>query len=118
MAYFMINGADYSPFVNSLSVETANNYTAQTNAAGNSVVDYINRKRTITVGIIPLTDADMLRVQQAIDKFSVSITFRNPRTNALEENVACIIPSDEVEYYTIRTDKVMYNAITLTFTEL
>ena len=118
MAYFKINNIDFSHICSKLSVDTAVNYNAQTNAAGGTVVDYVGKKRTITVGIIPLTDTDMLRLQQAIDAFSVSLSFRDPRTNMLAENVACIIPSNNADYYTIQEGNVRYNAMSLTFTEL
>lgn len=118
MAYFKIGNTDYSMYVNELKVGKAANYNAQTNAAGDTVVDYINHKRTIEVGIIPLDDVIMAQLQEDIDAFNVLISFRNPHTNALEENVNCIIPESEVEYYTIQVGKVMFNAFTLTFTEL
>ena len=118
MSYFKINGADFSMYVNQLNVTTNTNYNAQTNAAGNTVVDYINQKRTIEVGIIPLTDVAMQELQNAIKSFNVSISFRDPVTNQLEENVNCIIPSNGVEYYTIQANKVMYNAFSLEFIEL
>lgn len=118
MAYFKIGETDYSMYVNKLTVNKEANYNAQTNAAGNTVVDYINHKRTIEVGIIPLDSATMVALQTAIDAFNVSISFRNPQTGALEEGVNCIIPSSNVEYYTIQADKVMYNAFTLEFIEL
>ena len=118
MSYFKINGVDYSAYVNELKISKEANYNAQVNAAGNTVVDYINSKRIVEVGIIPLDGATMLALQQAIDKFNVSISFRNPLTNTLEENVNCIIPTNEVEFYTIQAGKVMYNAVNLTFTEL
>lgn len=118
MAYFKINGVDYSMYVNELKVSKAANYNAQTNAAGDTVVDYINHKREIEVGIIPLNDTVMANLQAAIDGFNVSISFLNPQTKVLEENVNCIIPSNEVEYYTIQGAKVMFNAMSLTFIEL
>lgn len=118
MAYFKIGDVDYSSCVNELKVNRNNNYTAQTNAAGDTVVDYINSKRTIEVGIIPLMDNMMAQLLADLDAFNVSISFRNPQTNILEENVNCIIPSTDVEYYTIQANKVMYKAFTLKFTEL
>ena len=118
MAYFKINDVDYSLYVNELNVDENANYTAQTNAAGNTVVDLINKKRTVEVGIIPLDDAAMKSLMAAIDGFNVSITFRNPKTGALEEGVNCIIPSSGVKYYTIQANKVMYKAFSLKFTEL
>ena len=118
MAYFKINNVDYSMYVNSLEITTNTNYNAQTNAAGNTVVDYINQKRQIKVGIIPLDDAVMANLKTAIDNFNVSISFLNPNTKTLEENVDVIIPSNEIKYYTIQVNKVSFEGLTLTFTEL
>ena len=118
MAYLKINDIDFSNLVNELKIISSRNYTAQTNAAGNTVVDYINKKRVIEVGFIPIDDVNMLRVQNAIDAFNVSISFLNPQTNVLEENVNCIIPSDNVEYYTIQKRNVKFKAFTLKFQEL
>lgn len=91
-AYFKIGNNDYSSYVNSLKVSKSAVYNAQTNAAGDSVVDYINTKRTIEVGIIPLTDEQMAPLLADIDAFNVSISYREPKTNALATNVNCIIP--------------------------
>ena len=118
LSYFKIGNVDFSHYVNSLKITKQNVFNQQTNAAGNSVVDYVNSKREIEVGIIPLTDTAMLQLQTALAPFSVSVSFRNPVTNALEENVACIIPQEDIEYYTIQANKVMYKAFTLKFTEL
>lgn len=118
MAYFKINNIDFSMCVNQLSIQKITNYAAQVNAEGNTVVDYINSKRIITVGIIPLSGEDMATLQTAISNFSVNISFQNPETNAVEENVTCIIPDDSVSYYTIQAGKVLFNAFTLVFTEL
>lgn len=118
MAYFKIGEHDYSGIVNSLKINKSANYNAQTNAAGDTVVDLINHKRQIEVGIIPLSDASMAPLQNDLDAFNVFISFRNPKTNQLEENVNCIIPSNEIEYYTIQTNKVSYKGMTLRFTEL
>jgi hypothetical protein len=60
----------------------------------------------------------MVALQTAIDAFNVSLSFLNPRTGALEENVNCIIPEDAVEYYTIQAGKTMFNAFTIDFIEL
>lgn len=118
MNYFFINGIDFSMYVNSLKVRKTALYSSQRNAAGNTVVDYINSKRTIEVGIIPLDEVAMLRLLTAIGQMNVSISFRNPHTNLIEENVNCIIPDSDVEFYTIQANKVMYKEVKLTFTEL
>lgn len=118
MTYFKINGKDFSKYVSALRVERKAKYNAQTNAAGNTIVDYITSKRDIEVEIIPLDSAAMVEIQQELYNFNVNISFRNPYTGALEEDISCIIPDDEVEYYTIRADKVLFKAMTIKFSEL
>lgn len=118
MSYFKIGENDYSAYVNELKIRSATTYRAQTNAAGNTVVDNANRKREITVGIIPLDDTAMKNLLTDVEKFQVDISFRNPETNTLEEYVICILPENEVEYYTIRSGNVSYKAFNLTFVEL
>ena len=116
MAYFKIGKTDFSNIVNELNINNTSNYNSQTNAAGDTVVEYINTKRIIEVGIIPLDDTDMANLQTAINDFDVMISFRNPRTNQLE-TIFCIIPESGVEYYTIQANKVMYKAFKLKFIE-
>lgn len=118
MAYFKINGNDYSSYVNQLKVDKQVTYKAATNAAGNTVVKYITNKRHFTVGIIPLDDTKMKTLQADISQFQVSISYRDPETGELIENLNCIIPLNEVEYYTIQADKVMYKAFILAIQEL
>ena len=117
MAYIKINNIDFSMYCNKLNVSKQATYNAQTNAAGNTVVDYINHKRVIKVGIIPLDDTAMLNLQTELDKFQVSVTFLNPNTKAME-TINCIIPEANIEYYTIQANKVSFNAFELDFIEL
>lgn len=117
MAYLKINDTDISMYVSGLKVSRAANYTSQTNAAGNTVVDYINTKRTIEVTVIPLDDAAMKTVAALIEGMSVSVTYREPQTGELV-TIAAIIPAKEIEYYTIQANRVSYNAMELTFIEL
>lgn len=118
MTYFKIGNVDFSRYVNALNVTRKANYNAQTNAAGDTVVDYINHKRTIQIGIIPLDSEAMIALQSAINELNVSISYKDPRTGALVENVNCIIPEDKIEYYTIQVNKVMFNGFNLQFIEL
>lgn len=118
MAFLTLNGIDFSPYVNDLKVTNTHRYNAQTNAAGNTVVDYINNKRMFEVGIIPVNDTVMANLQSVLNSFNVVVTFRNPQTNTLEENVNCIIPTNAVAYYTIRQDDVSYDAFVIQIQEL
>lgn len=118
MAYFKIGSTDFSAYVSGLKISTDVNYNAQQNANCDTVVDYINKKRTFEVEIIPLDSISMAKLLAAIDAFSVSISFRNPKTNALETGVSCIIASHDVSYYTIQDSKIMYQKFNLKFNEL
>lgn len=118
MNYFKINGNDYSIYCNSLKVKRAATYRSQTNAAGNTVIDNAIPKRIVEVGIIPLSDLIMEELLGDVYGFKVELSYRNPATNELEEGIVCVIPESEIEYYTIRDDKVLYKAFNLTFTEL
>lgn len=118
MAYFKIGDKDFSAYVKQLKIFNNPKYNLQTNAAGNSVVDYINSKRTIDVVIVPVNDAVMWEIRNAIKAFGVSISFLNPDTRALEENVACIAQDTGVDYYTIQSNKVLYKTYNIKFTEL
>lgn len=117
MSYFLINGKDFSNTVSNLTIGKTANYYAQTNANGNTVVDYINSKRRIDVSFIPLYADKLKELLVALEDFSLEITFRNPHTG-LNETAHCILPDSSVDYYTIQDDKVMANPFTLSFTEL
>lgn len=118
MTYFKINGNDYSMYVNKLLIGTEHNYKQMTTAAGNTVVKYINSKRTIEVGIIPLDDAAMTSLMKDIKHLQVLVSYRNPDTGAMVENLKCIIPNNLIEYHTIQAGKVTYKAFSLQIKEL
>ena len=118
MSYFKINDNDYSMYVNKLKVAKEHIYKGMTNAAGNTIVKYVNTKRIIEVGIIPLNSDIMQNLQTDINQFKVNISYLEPETNTLVENVACIIPQNSVDYYTIQVGNVKFKAFTLNFKEL
>ena len=118
MIYFKIGNIDYSKYVSGLTVTKNTNYNGLTNAAGDTVVDFLNQKRTIDVVIIPLDVAKLNSLLTAIDSFNMTINFYDPKTNKISENVNVIIADYSVEYYTIQDTKQMVQAFTLTFVEL
>lgn len=119
MAYFFkINGNDYSMYVNKLMIGKEHFYKSMTTAAGNTLVKYVNSKRTIEIGIIPLDDAAMMNFLADVNKFQVTISYRDPETNIMVENLKCIIPNNIVEYYTIQAGNVKYRALSLQIKEL
>ena len=118
MSYFKINNNDYSMYINKLIVGTEHNYKSMTTAAGNTLVKYVNSKRVLEVGIIPLDKNTMIRLQNDISQFQVTISFLDPKSGVLVENIKCIIPNNLVEYYTIQANKTQFKALSLQIKEL
>ena len=117
MAYFKLNGNDYSQYVNKLTIDNKHKYTARENASGNLMVKYITKKRNVNVGIIPLNATTLKSLMNDLNKFQVKVEFLNPDTNALEM-INAIIPVNSVEYYTIQAGKTLTKAFTFTCEEL
>ena len=114
MSYFLkINGTDFSKYVNKLVVGKEHLYEAMNTANGGDLIKYRGSKYTLEVGFIPLDDTSMSQLLTVLDEFSVTVSFRDPKTNLLVENLVCIIPNHLVEYYTIRADKVSYKAFSV-----
>ena len=116
--FFKINGNDYSMYVNKLVVGTEHHYEMKTSALGSDRVTHKYKRKTLEVGIIPLDDATMMRFLADVDKFQVSISYRDPLTNTLVENMSCIIPNNLIEYYTIQAGNVKYKAFSLQIQEI
>lgn len=117
MAYFKINNVDYSMYVSKLKVAKEHIFKNRTNASGNTLVKYVNSKFIIEVGIIPLDDDVMAAIQNAINDFTVTVSFLDPETKQLV-NANCMISQHSVEYYTIQNNNVKFKAFALVFTEL
>ena len=117
MVYFKINDTDYSMYTAELKITNASKYTTQTNAHQDTVVDYINDKKTIEVEIIPLNDTVMQQLTEDISGLGMNISYLNPQTKQLK-TISCILPSTNIEYYTIQQGKVSFKKVKLKFTEL
>lgn len=116
--FFKINDNDYSMYVNKLQVGTEHFYTKKSSANGADRITHNYKRRVLEVGIIPLDDEAMVNFLLDVDKFRVSVSFRDPLTNTLVENMTCIIPTNLVEYYTIQTENVKYKAFSLQLQEV
>ena len=116
MAYLKINGVDLSSYVNKLNITTKHKYTARENAAGNLLVKYIAAKKTVQVGVIPLDSSSAESVMAIINSFEVKVEYLEPETNSLE-TINCIIPTNSIEYYSVRAGNTMTKAFTFTCEE-
>lgn len=119
MNYFKIGSKDFSHLVSSLKVafEVLVSDESGRNANGDMVIDIVNKKRKISVGLRHTTDEEMKEFLAAIESYVVTIQVRNPKTNALL-SLNCYIGTPEPEYYTIQTGKVIYKPLNLNFIEL
>lgn len=119
MAYFKINGNDYSMFVNRLTVARQHNATTRESATGLLLVKRKGTTRILEVGIIPLDAATMVRFMVDINQPNVKVSFLDPLTNELVENMNCLIPTNLVEYYTIQgANNTKFKAFTLSIQEI
>lgn len=118
MSYLKIGNNDYSSYVSELKVTNQHKYYAQDNAAGDTVVDYVNSKRQIDLEIIAVNDTVMSNLLADLDQFEVSLSFLNPKTKTLETNVDCIIPENAVEYYMITQGKTLFKKFNIRLIEL
>lgn len=117
MAYLKVNNTDISGFVSALKITKTANYTAQANATGDTVVDYINEKRKIEIDLIPMEQADFDSISSLLT-FEATVAYRDPSTGVLSSNVSCICKARPYEYYTIQSNRVLYKAMKLTYEEL
>ena len=119
MAYFKINNVDYSHLVSGLKVgfETLVSDSSGRNAAGDTVIDVINRKVKLYVTLRHTTSAEMDSFLAAIGDYVVNVTFLNPKTNALT-TITTYTGTPEPEYYTIQDTTTIYKPMSLNFIEL
>ena len=117
--YFTINGVDYSHLVSGLKVgfETLVSEGSGRNAAGNTVIDVINRKYKVYVELRHTTGAEMAAFLKAIQDYVVTIGFLSPKTNSMI-SITAYTGTPEPEYYTIQPTHTIYKPLSLNFIEL
>ena len=118
MNYLKINNTDFSGYVSGLKVgfETLVSDKSGRNAAGDTVIDIVNKKFKIYVTLRHTTDTEMEAFMAAIDGYVVNVTFLNPKTGALT-TIEAYTGTPEPEYYTI-SDKTIFKPMSLNFVEL
>lgn len=117
--YFKINDKDFSHLVSGLKVgyETLVSDKSGRNAAGNTVVDVINRKIKVYLTLRHTTQAEMKEFLTAIKSYVVNVAVLNPETGKLSY-FQTYIGTPEPEYYTIQAQTVIFKPMTLNFVEL
>lgn len=117
--YFKINDTDFSSIVSGLKVgyETLVSDNSGRNAAGDTVIDVINRKIKLYVNIRHTTDEEMANFLAAIEDYVVEVSFLNPTTKELK-TITTYTGTPEPEYYTIQPTLTIYKPMSLNFIEL
>lgn len=119
MAYFMINGVDFSGYVSGLKVgyETLVSDESGRNANGDTVIDVINKKVKLYVNFRHTTNDEMKKLLAAIQDYVVEVTFLEPTTQNLK-TITTYTGTPEPEYYTIQPTMVIYKPMDLNFIQL
>lgn len=119
MAYFKINGTDFSSMVSGLKVgfETLVSDKSGRNANGDTIIDYLNTKIKVYLTLRHTTEEEMRSFLNAIEGYEVSVSFLNPRTNSIS-TISAYTGTPEPEYYTIQANHIIYKPLSLNFIEL
>ena len=112
-----INGHDVSHLVSGLKVgyETLVSEDSGRNAAGDTVLDVINRKIKLYVSFRPMFSEDMVGLLGSINDYVVNASFLDPKTNTIK-TITCYTGTPEPEYYSV--SQLLYKAFDLNFIEL
>ena len=119
MAYLKINGHDFSPIVASLKVgyETLVAENSGRNANGDTVLDVVNKKHKIYVGLKYTTQEEMSEFLLAIQDFVVEVSFLDPKYKTFS-TITAYTGTPEPDYFTIQDGRVLCKAMNLNFIEL
>ncbi len=112
-----INGTDVSHLVAGLKVgyETLVSEDSGRNAAGDTVIDIINRKIKLYVSFRPMFTDDMISLLRAMEPYVINVTFLDPKSN-VAKTIQVYHGTPEPEYYNVNMG--LYKAFNLNFIEL
>ena len=119
MSLLTINGYDASKLDKKLKVgyETLVSEDSGRNAAGDTVLDIINRKVKLYVTFRPMDGNDMSALLSSIGPYVVNVSFRDSKTNAMR-TITCYHGTPEPEYYWVLNNQVLYKEFSFNFIEL
>lgn len=117
--YFKINNVDFSDYVSGMKVgyETLVSSDSGRNAAGDTVIDVINKKRKVYITFRHTTGDEMAKLLNAISDYVVSVSYLDSKSKTLQSFTA-YTGTPEPDYYTIQANHIIYKPMTLNFIEL
>lgn len=119
MSNLIINGTDVSRLVKGLRVgyETLVSEDSGRNAAGDTVLDIINRKVKLYVTFRPMDGSEMSSLLSAMGPYVINVSYRDPKTNA-SGTINCYHGTPEPEYYWTLGNMVLYKEFQVNFIEM
>jgi hypothetical protein len=119
MAYLKVNNIDFSNIVSGLKIgyETLVSDKSGRNAAGDTVVDVINKKVKVYVTLRHTFEEEMSAFLNAVEDYVVNVSYLEPKTGGLI-TIQAYIGTPEPEYYTIQSNKIIYKPMSLNFIQL
>lgn len=119
MNYLKVGDKDLSHLVNSLKIgyETLVSDNSGRNANGDTVIDIINEKRKIYVGLRHTTQEEMDYFLAAIGSYVNEVSFLDAKTNTMQ-TITAYRGTPEPDYYTIQEGKILFKPMTINFIEL
>lgn len=116
--YFTINDEDFSHLVSGMKVgyETLVSEDSGRNAAGDTVIDVVNKKVKLYITLRHTTKVEMAEFLTAIKDYVVNVSYLNPEDGRLL-TITTYTGTPEPEYYTI-SDKTIFKPLSLNFIEL
>ncbi len=119
MAYLKINNIDFSHITSGLKVgyETLVSDNSGRNAAGDTVIDVINKKIKIYANFRYMSEEEMEAFLASIESYVVTVSFLDPKTDTIK-SITAYTGTPEPEYYTIQTNKKLFKPMSLNFIEL
>ena len=119
MAYLTINGVDFSHIISGLKIgyETLVSDSSGRNAAGDSVIDIINKKIKLYTTLRHTTSEEMEAFLAAIGDYVVEVGFLDSKTHTIK-TITAYTGTPEPEYYTIQPTHTIFKPMSLNFIEL
>lgn len=119
MSYLKINGTDISHLVKGLKIgyETLVADGSGRNAAGDTVLDVINKKVKIYGTFRPMDNNEMAHFLGLINDYVVNVSYLDSKSNTIK-TAQCYTGTPEPEYYWIQGGHVLYKEFSLNFIEL
>lgn len=113
-----INGTNLTPLIKKYQVDY--NVLVKDdgrNAAGNAIINIVNRKTKLVCVFRPMNDAEMASLLNLINPFVLTVTYWDTKTQA-QVSKSMYTGTPSTDFYTNKNDQGLFNDFSLNFIEL